>query len=199
MRPMNINSSRRTMSASYPLFNFGSSGKLAISLGITSCVFYVAAHFSLSCFYRTPSKAHVKNYEKMIQCPTIDWISAILGNIGLSLDEVPILDICLLFSDNDLRAMDEETKWSAVEAAYELVEEILRILRPRIIICCHCMTCGRWDRLGREIWRPAKTGPSGDITPQEPIIPQGNLLPRGRWVPQGIGFPQSKLEFTCSS
>lgn len=106
---------------------------------------------------QNPSNAHTKRYEEMIQCPTFTWMSITLGKIGLSLDEVPILDICVLFSDDDLKAMDGETRWRAVEAAYGLVEEILKILRPGIIICCQCVTLGRRDSYRRETWRPAKS------------------------------------------
>src|SRR5207248_1254638 len=94
---------------------------------------------------QNPSKSHVENYEEMVKCPTINWISEALKAIGLSLDVVPVLDICVLFSDRDLANMDEETKERAIEAAYALTEKILRILRPRIIICCQCMTRGTFD------------------------------------------------------
>jgi hypothetical protein len=77
-------------------------------------------------------------------------MSTILEDIGLSLDEVSILDTCVLFSDGDLKAMDEGIKWRAVEAAYALVEKIIRILWPRIIIYCECATPGRRDHLENE-------------------------------------------------
>lgn len=110
---------------------------------------------------QNPSKAHIKPYETMIQCHTIAWISTSLQGLGLSLDEVCILDICALFSDDDLDAMDEENKWRAVEAAYALTEKIIRILRPSVLICCQCVTRGRWDRSWNTIWKPAENELAG--------------------------------------
>ena len=80
------------------------------------------------------SKAHIEPYEAMIQCCTIAWISTSLQGLSLSLDKVCILDICVLFSDDNLDAMDEETKWRAAEAAYAPMENIIRILRPNVSI-----------------------------------------------------------------
>lgn len=110
---------------------------------------------------QNPSKAHIKPYETMIQCHTIAWMSTSLQGLGLSLDEVCILDICALFSDDDLDAMDEENKWRAVEAAYALTEKIIRILRPSVLICCQCVTRGRWDRSWNTIWKPAENELAG--------------------------------------
>jgi hypothetical protein len=61
----------------------------------------------------------------MRQGYTINWLSEVLSRIGLSLNDIPVLDICALFSDEDLQEMDAEKRSRAVEDAYQLVEEML--------------------------------------------------------------------------
>ncbi|KAH9225561.1 hypothetical protein K456DRAFT_1852011, partial [Colletotrichum gloeosporioides 23] len=110
-----------------------------------------------------PSNAHSKSYEEMIQCDTIDYISDLLKCSALPLTLVPILDVCSLFSDEDLQAMDGDRRREAVEAAYKLTEDILAILQPKLIICCQCATrSGAWKEEGdgahstrRQVWEPA--------------------------------------------
>ncbi|KAK4031785.1 hypothetical protein C8A01DRAFT_21055 [Parachaetomium inaequale] len=104
---------------------------------------------------QNPSNAHTQSFEQMRQCYTIDWVSTMLDRIGLSLDEVSVLDICALFSDEDLQKMDAERRSCAVEDAYLLVEEMLMILRPILIISCQCMTQGTWKSDGQEAWKRA--------------------------------------------
>lgn len=105
---------------------------------------------------QNPSKKHCLPYPEMIKCPTISWISDVLKDIGLSLDEVCILDVCSLFSDNDLEKMDEERKWRAMQAGYTLTEEILRILHPDVVFSCQCVTAGTWGKDYRWKWKPAE-------------------------------------------
>jgi hypothetical protein len=104
---------------------------------------------------QNPSNAHTQSFEEMRQGYTINWLSEVLSRIGLSLNDVPVLDICALFSDEDLQEMDAEKRSRAVEDAYQLVEEMLRILRPILIISCQCMTQGTWKADGKEAWKPA--------------------------------------------
>lgn len=105
---------------------------------------------------QNPSNAHTQSFEQMRQGYTINWLSEMLSRIGLSLDDVPVLDICALFSDEDLQEMNAEKRSCAVEDAYQLVEEMLRILRPILIISCQCMTQGTWKADGQAAWKPAK-------------------------------------------
>ncbi|KAI5455695.1 hypothetical protein BGZ63DRAFT_438461 [Mariannaea sp. PMI_226] len=44
------------------------------------------------------------------------------------------MDVRCLFSEEDLNAMDEKRRCRAVEASYQLTEEIIAALRPEIII-----------------------------------------------------------------
>lgn len=112
---------------------------------------------------QNPSNAHSKSYDEMIRCDTIDYISHLLERSALPLRLVPILDVCSLFSDEDLQAMDGTRRREAVEAAYKLTEDILATLKPKLIICCHCATrSGAWKEEGdgahrtrRQVWEPA--------------------------------------------
>ncbi|KID59323.1 hypothetical protein MAN_10735, partial [Metarhizium hybridum] len=91
----------------------------------------------------------------MKKCPTIDWISNTLLEIGLSIDEVPIMDMCPMFSDNDLRALDENEIRSTIEEGYELAEETLGILENRIVIICQCRTKNGNLEFEGGMWGPA--------------------------------------------
>ncbi|KAK2016893.1 hypothetical protein LZ32DRAFT_614785 [Colletotrichum eremochloae] len=105
---------------------------------------------------QNPSNYHWKSYEEMIQCYTIDYISQLLKKYSLSLEQVSILDVCSLFSDDDLKAMDDAKRWKAIQDAYNVTEKILASIKPKIIISCQCVTLGTYDNDGKEIWKRAE-------------------------------------------
>ncbi|KKY32019.1 hypothetical protein UCDDA912_g08016 [Diaporthe ampelina] len=69
---------------------------------------------------QNPTNEHEFEYERMKKCPTLQWLSDVLEEIGLTLEDVVIVDICSLFSDNDLNRMgkDSQRTWDAVEKSY---------------------------------------------------------------------------------
>ncbi|PWI65086.1 hypothetical protein PCL_07385 [Purpureocillium lilacinum] len=81
---------------------------------------------------QNPSKLHTESFDSMRSCPTIGWISRKLDGMGLLLSEVPVLDICSLFSDHDLAKMSEHDQESAREDAYRMAENVLKILRLKL-------------------------------------------------------------------
>lgn len=97
----------------------------------------------------------------MKQCPTLQWISDVLGEIGLTLEDVVIVDICSLLSDADLDRMDKESQrtWDAVEKSYAMVEDILEFLDPSMVLSCQCVTkLGQRKRIDgrlKKTWAPA--------------------------------------------
>ncbi|KAM3438026.1 hypothetical protein MY4824_003473 [Beauveria thailandica] len=102
---------------------------------------------------QNPSNHH-QPFEEMARCPTIDFISTRLGESGLHINEVPIIDICSLFSDNELRSMNAQERANAMEDSYKMVEEVLGILQPRMIVVCQCVT--EYGGMNSQIWTPAK-------------------------------------------
>ncbi|KAK2603298.1 hypothetical protein N8I77_009764 [Diaporthe amygdali] len=114
---------------------------------------------------QNPTRKHVFDYEEMKTCPTLQWIIDVLGEIGLTLEDVVILDICSLLSDDDLDEMgrDSQRTWDAVEKSYAMVEDILGCLNPSVIISCQCVTLGKRERKGvnqrlETTWPPAVNG-----------------------------------------
>lgn len=97
---------------------------------------------------QNPAKSHVKDYREMKKCRTMKWLSTTLEDIGLTLEEVVVLDVCSLLSDDDLNEMDRRSqdKWAAVEESYKMTEDILRLLKPDVVIACQCSTRGKWDK-----------------------------------------------------
>lgn len=97
---------------------------------------------------QNPAKSHVKDYREMKKCPTMKWLSTTLEEIGLTLEEVVVLDVCSLLSDDDLKEMDKRSqdKWAAVEKSYKMTEDILRLLKPDVVVSCQCSTEGTWDK-----------------------------------------------------
>ncbi|KAG6368258.1 hypothetical protein INS49_002460 [Diaporthe citri] len=85
---------------------------------------------------QNPSKSHVKDYREMKKCRTMKWLSTTLEEIGLTLEEAVVLDVCSLLSDDDLDEMDRRSqdKWGAVEESYKMTEDILRLLKPDVVI-----------------------------------------------------------------
>lgn len=128
---------------------------------------------------QNPTRKHVFEYEKMKQCPTLEWISDVLGEIGLTLEDVVIMDICSLFSDDDLDRMDKElpSTWDAVEKSYAMVEDILELLNPSMVLSCQCITkWGRRQRVDRDwqtIWKPAGNGLAKTLCSSQKDIVRG--------------------------
>lgn len=127
---------------------------------------------------RNPAPSHWKPFEEMRQCPTISWLSHELENIGLSLNLVPVVDVCSFFSDQDLEEMDVDRRWEAVEASYKLLEEIFDKLRPtlKVVVCCQCATRGRFKD-DKMIWRAAKNPLANQLCSSVKNAMEGLALP----------------------
>jgi hypothetical protein len=104
---------------------------------------------------QNPTNKHDKPYEEMITCPTIQWIDEALQELGLSLELVPILDICSLLSTADIQALDYRSRQPTIEKSYDMVEETLKILKPSIISVCQCATKGTFYKT-RSAWGRAE-------------------------------------------
>lgn len=128
---------------------------------------------------QNPTWKHVFEYEEMKQCRTVQWISDVLEEIGLTLEDVVIVDICSLFSDDDLDRMDKESQhtWDAVEKSYAMVEDILEFLNPSTVLSCQCVT--RWGQRRRidgrlkPTWEPADNGLARVLCSSQKSITQG--------------------------
>lgn len=110
---------------------------------------------------QNPCNDHDKKYGRMVKSWTLERLSGLLSKIGLTLEDVVILDICSLLSDNDLNQRERElgsnAKWAAVEESYDVSEEILRLLQPDVVISCQCRTKGDINtRTGHVKWAQAK-------------------------------------------
>lgn len=127
---------------------------------------------------QNPTNAHIYEYDEMKKCPTLQWISDVLAEIGLTIEDVVIVDICSLLSENDLKQMaskDSEgpqRKDDAVERSYGMVEDILKCLKPRVVISCQCATLGTRERLTsggavERTWEPAKNMLAGCLCSRE--------------------------------
>jgi hypothetical protein len=67
--------------------------------------------------------------------------------LELSMDDVVILDVCPLLSDVWLRCITEKEK--AIKEAYELIEDILVLLKPELVISCQCATKSLSSHFGK--------------------------------------------------
>ena len=91
---------------------------------------------------QNPSTGHdTLDSEAMVRdCPTLVWVKDVLEGLGLSINDVVILDVCPLLSDVWLKSTTETQVQEAIKEAYELIENILVLLRPEIVIACQCAT-----------------------------------------------------------
>ncbi|KAG8158309.1 hypothetical protein KVR01_012070 [Diaporthe batatas] len=116
---------------------------------------------------QNPTNAHIYEYEEMKKCPTLQWISEVLAEIGLALEDIVIIDICSLLSEDDLKRMASQSsdgpqrKDEAVERSYGMVEDILKFLKPSVVVSCQCATMGTRERptsggAVERTWEPAK-------------------------------------------
>lgn len=115
---------------------------------------------------QNPTNAHIYEYDEMKKCPTLQWISDILAEIGLTLEDVVIVDICSLLSEDDLKRIGAKSpegpqrKDEAVERSYGMVEDILKFLKPSVAVSCQCATMGTRERRTsggavERTWEPA--------------------------------------------
>jgi hypothetical protein len=127
---------------------------------------------------QNPTNAHIYEYDEMKKCATLQWISDVLAEIGLALEDIVIVDICSLLSENDLKQMaikdsnGPQRKDEAVERSYGMVEDILKCLKPSAVISCQCATLGTRERRtsGGKVertWEPAKNVLAGCLCSRE--------------------------------
>jgi hypothetical protein len=84
-------------------------------------------------------------YDAMIErCPTLMWVRDTLKEIGLSLDDVIILDAIPLFSDRCLNRLGSDGRAYAIGRALDLTREILQRIKPHAIISCQCKTNSKY-------------------------------------------------------
>lgn len=89
------------------------------------------------------SNHKTKGFDEMIRkSATLRWIQEALKKIGLDLEDVIIFDACPLLDDKSLEKMDNATRLTAMSDAYDLTWKMLEILRPNIIVACHCNPSG---------------------------------------------------------
>lgn len=106
-----------------------------------------------------PKHEHGTFEVMMRNCPTLAWIektisSAGRGVLGLEITEICIVDAFSLLDDELVKKIEgaggeravEQARWEAME----ITNEILKALRPDIIIACQCSSSGpKWDNSHR--------------------------------------------------
>ena len=84
--------------------------------------------------------------------PTLCWIRDVLAEVGLDISDVIILDICPLLSQRRLNMIRLEERADAIEQAYELTKQILKCLKPKILLSCQCQTSNeKWNAAGNAL------------------------------------------------
>jgi hypothetical protein len=84
-----------------------------------------------------PSNDHEwASFAEMCEGTTISWIVKQLKEIGLSIDDVIILDVCPLLGKRNLDGMSYFDQTSITNEAYEALVEVLKILKPKFMISC---------------------------------------------------------------
>lgn len=129
---------------------------------------------------QNPTRKHVLGYEEMRKCPTLQWISDVLGEVGFTLEDVVIVDICSLLSDDDLDRMDKDKQstWDAVEKSYAMLEDILELLNPSVVLSCQCVTKEgqrrRIDGRLKRTWAKADNSLARNSCSSQKAIKSGN-------------------------
>jgi hypothetical protein len=113
----------------------------------------VDSHIRLACGYfkfpvillLNPAPTHeFLPFDQMVdECKTLRWIEDVLYGIGLELGDVIILDACTLLGSDRIKELGREGKRIKEEAmaeAYDVTQEMLRLIQPNIILSCQCST-----------------------------------------------------------
>ncbi|KIW29391.1 uncharacterized protein PV07_05209 [Cladophialophora immunda] len=145
---------------------------------------------------QNPNKGHDKmDFAAMAKsCATIRWIkNVLLRGLGLSIDDVIILDVCLLLDDQWLtrtEGRNPKEADQAVEEVFALLEELLEVINPSMMICCQCATGGRnWitnprgRRLPKEILASNATEIAEMLSSRTALakVGESQQLPGKRW------------------
>lgn len=127
----------------------------------------VNSHIRLACGYfkfpvillLNPAPTHeFMPFDKMVdECKTLRWIEDLLYGIGLGLGDVIILDACTLLGSDRIKQLGKEgkrKKEQAMAEAYTVTQEMLRLIKPNIILSCQCSTSfSDWSAGGHVIAR----------------------------------------------
>ncbi|RAL06800.1 uncharacterized protein BO97DRAFT_357967 [Aspergillus homomorphus CBS 101889] len=94
---------------------------------------------------QNPCNNHTKDfYDMFTQNSALKIIRDILEDIGLNIDDVPILDLCPMISDQwaQTRAQSGHSKevLQAIYDAYDLTTQYLEVLQPATVIVLQCAT-----------------------------------------------------------
>lgn len=113
----------------------------------------VNSHIQLACGYfkfpvilllnPAPTHEFLPFNEMVDECNTLRWIEDTLHGIGLGLGDVIILDACTLLGSDRLRQLGRKgrrMKQQAMAEAYDVTQEMLRLIEPSIILSCQCST-----------------------------------------------------------
>jgi hypothetical protein len=123
----------------------------------------VNSHIKLACGYLkfpvilllNPAPTHESlPFDKMVaECKTLQWIQDVLNGIGLELADVIILDACTLLGDSRIDLLETKGKKErAMVDAYDVTQEMLKVIQPNIILSCQCSTSfPRWSAGGHVI------------------------------------------------
>jgi hypothetical protein len=100
---------------------------------------------------QNPSQNHDRQSfrDMMDNCQTLLWLEKVLHASGLTVNDVIILDICPLLSDQWMRENPQYKVSRAIHEAYELIESVLDSLKPKILISCQCQTKKSFTQMGR--------------------------------------------------
>ena len=112
----------------------------------------VNSHIRLACGYLkfpvilllNPAPTHeFMPFDQMVdECKTLRWIEDVLCGIGLGLGDVIVLDACTLLGNDRIKQLgrDKGKKEQAMAEAYNVTQEMLRVIQPNIILSCQCST-----------------------------------------------------------
>jgi hypothetical protein len=113
----------------------------------------VNSHIRLACGYfkfpvillLNPAPTHeFMPFDQMVdECKTLRWIEDVLYGVGLGLGDVIILDACTLLGNDRIKRLGREgkrKKEQAMAEAYDVTQEMLRVIQPNIILSCQCST-----------------------------------------------------------
>ncbi|GIK07282.1 hypothetical protein Aspvir_002940 [Aspergillus viridinutans] len=76
--------------------------------------------------------------DMVTETSTLSWLKNVLHSCGLTLEDVMIMDLFPMLSDNRLDALDESQRDDVVQEIFGLTVGILSDIKPSIIISCQC-------------------------------------------------------------
>lgn len=107
---------------------------------------------SLPCILLLNPKHDELDFDQMIeQTATLEWIQSTLRSIGFELNDIVIMDLCPMLTDEWIDQTNQQHRAEAIHDMSQLTLNFIDTFKPQFIIACQCPQWdSRWSSLNND-------------------------------------------------